>query len=274
MSDVEIIMERECKSCRDSIGVASPTRLGFSVSCIMCKTFCYDTPGEEIPKAAASWQRSREQAEEHAARARRSKPSRTYNYNGYEMRSIAECRWAAFFDICGIRWQLEPISTGDYIPDFLLLGDAPTIVEVKGGATTLEQLVAQTEYVPERLRGHWNGDVMCLGAHPVLAVSRKGVVMGTIHESYYLPRDGEEWWRQLALASVCAGRSEHDSSEQGKRHDVPRFGVKPESGVYHLRPWDCYNGGHGVGNWPQADIEAKWAEATNRVRYVHGGAKR
>ena len=200
-------------------------------------------------------------------------PSRTYNYNGYEMRSLAEARWAAFFDICGIRWQVEPISTGEYIPDFLLLGDAPTIVEVKGGATTLEQLVTQTEYVPERLRGHWNGDVLCLGAHPVLAASRKGVVMGTIHESHYLPNDGETWWRQLALASVCAGSSEHDSPEQGQQHDVPRFGIKPDSGVYHLRPWDCYNGGHGVGNWPQSDIEAKWAEATNRVRYLHGGAK-
>lgn len=203
-------------------------------------------------------------------------PSRTYTYNGYEMRSLAEARWAAFFDICEIRWQVEPISTGDYIPDFLLLGDAPTIVEIKGGATTLDQLVAQTEYVPERLRGHWDGDVLCLGAHPVLALRGLGVVMGTIYESHYLPNDGEQWWRQLALASVCHSSQEHDQwrgTPLGEPHHAPRFGVKPEDGVYHLRPWDCYNGGHGVGNWPQSDIEAKWAQATNTVRYLHGGAK-
>lgn len=201
-------------------------------------------------------------------------PSRTYNYNGYEMRSLAEARWAAFFDICGIRWQVEPISTGDYIPDFLLLGDAPTIVEIKGGATTLEQLTELTEYVPDRLRGHWNGDVLCVGAHPILDKRDQFAVMGTLHESHYVPDEGETWWRELAFGAKCDSTDSHDSPTQGNVHSQTRYGVLPEEGVYELRPWGCYQGGHiHRAAWPIADIEVKWAEATNRVRYLHGGAK-
>lgn len=268
MSDVEIIMKRDCKSCRDLIGVASPTRLGFSVSCNVCKTFCYDTPGEEIPKAAASWQQwKREQAEERAARARRSKPSRTYNYNGYEMRSIAECRWAAFFDICEIKWQYEPISTGDYIPDFLLLGDDPTIVEIKGGATTIEQVERQTSYALDRLVGHWGGTVLCLGATPLLGLggtSDRFVRVGKRYQWNEVGEFAEElqasagWFSDTAIASTCID------------HTPPHLGFCDEWGSFRMCPSGCYDGNQY--EWPKADIEAKWAQATNTVRYVHGGA--
>ena len=201
-------------------------------------------------------------------------PSRTYNYNGYEMRSIAECRWAAFFDICEIKWQVEPLSTGDYIPDFLLFGENPTLVEVKGGATTLEALKQQTEYVPERLVDHWQGNILCVGASPVLDDFCGLPVFGFLFEDCYHPdrqtdQTDRTWWRELAIGSYCDGNFHENNAPA---HRQRRFGFRPDGGAFNLRPWGCYEGGS-CPAWPLEDIEAKWAEATNRVRYLHGGAK-
>jgi hypothetical protein len=52
-------------------------------------------------------------------------------YNGVNFRSRLEAKWAAFFDLLGWRWQYEPIDLDGWIPDFMLLGAIPTLVEVK-----------------------------------------------------------------------------------------------------------------------------------------------
>jgi hypothetical protein len=53
-------------------------------------------------------------------------------YNGVNMRSRLEARWAAFFDVVGWRWEYEPPERGGWIPDFLLIGAKQTVaVEVK-----------------------------------------------------------------------------------------------------------------------------------------------
>ena len=56
-------------------------------------------------------------------------------YRGIEYRSRLEARWAAFFD--GIGWQFtyEPFDGDGYIPDFLIHGDQPLLVEVKPAVT-------------------------------------------------------------------------------------------------------------------------------------------
>lgn len=46
------------------------------------------------------------------------------------MRSRLEARWAAFFDLIGWSWVYEPYDTGDWIPDFLVQGTSPFLVEV------------------------------------------------------------------------------------------------------------------------------------------------
>ena len=193
-------------------------------------------------------------------------PSKTYQYKGYEMRSIAEARWAAFFDLCNIRWQYEPISTGDYIPDFLLFGDDQTLVEIKGGATTLTQLEEQTSYVYEKLRGHWHGDILFLGAHPILEPGSFGYVSGLIiEEGWYPTEEGEDPFLQPAEATTCF-QSHHPGDP------TTHFGWTPAYGLYRLRPWGCSDGGNP--EWPKEDIESKWAEATNTVRYLHGGNRK
>lgn len=51
-------------------------------------------------------------------------------YAGTRFRSRLEGRWAAFFDLIGWRWIYEPFDTANWIPDFLVQGDAPFLVEV------------------------------------------------------------------------------------------------------------------------------------------------
>lgn len=51
-------------------------------------------------------------------------------YRGTQFRSRLEARWASFFDLVEWPWVYEPFDTGDWIPDFLVRGAAPFLVEV------------------------------------------------------------------------------------------------------------------------------------------------
>jgi hypothetical protein len=52
-------------------------------------------------------------------------------YNGVKFRSRLEARWAAFFEQCGWPWEYEPFDLEGWIPDFLIKGASPCLVEVK-----------------------------------------------------------------------------------------------------------------------------------------------
>jgi hypothetical protein len=41
-------------------------------------------------------------------------------YAGVEFRSRLEARWAAYFDLCGWRWDYEPIDLRGWTPDFAI----------------------------------------------------------------------------------------------------------------------------------------------------------
>ena len=52
-------------------------------------------------------------------------------YAGVNFRSRLEARWAAFFDLCGWKWDYEPLDLDGWAPDFLLKGKIKALVEVK-----------------------------------------------------------------------------------------------------------------------------------------------
>ncbi len=52
-------------------------------------------------------------------------------YAGVNFRSRLEARWAAFFDLCGWKWDYEPFDLDGWAPDFLLKGKVKALVEVK-----------------------------------------------------------------------------------------------------------------------------------------------
>lgn len=51
-------------------------------------------------------------------------------YKSTRFRSRLEARWAAFFDLLGWPWVYEPFDTDGWIPDFLIEGAAPLLIEV------------------------------------------------------------------------------------------------------------------------------------------------
>jgi hypothetical protein len=51
-------------------------------------------------------------------------------YRGTNFRSRLEAQWAAFFDLIRWSWVYEPFDTDNWIPDFLIQGEAPFLVEV------------------------------------------------------------------------------------------------------------------------------------------------
>lgn len=57
------------------------------------------------------------------------KKSRDTMYAGCLFRSRLEATWAAFFDVCGIKWVYEPFDLPGWSPDFLILDTV--FVEVK-----------------------------------------------------------------------------------------------------------------------------------------------
>lgn len=52
-------------------------------------------------------------------------------YNHVQFRSRLEARWAAFFDLAGIKWDYEPFDLEGWAPDFMLKGKTKALVEVK-----------------------------------------------------------------------------------------------------------------------------------------------
>lgn len=90
-------------------------------------------------------------------------------YAGVKFRSRTESRWAAFFDLVGVKWDYEPIDLEGWAPDFLLRTKiGPVLVEVKP--------VDLTTYIEAVNRGV--NDVAQLSSYnKALAHSRKHQVL-------------------------------------------------------------------------------------------------
>lgn len=53
-------------------------------------------------------------------------------YNHVQFRSRLEARWAAFFDLAGIKWEYEPFDLEGWAPDFKVIsGNVVALAEVK-----------------------------------------------------------------------------------------------------------------------------------------------
>lgn len=91
-------------------------------------------------------------------------------YRGYQMRSRLEARWAAFFDQIGWQWEYEPYDLNGWIPDFLIYGQSPLLVEVKPAQSCgeLTTLIERAHHRPEA--------VLLVGVSPFLDGAYAGVL--------------------------------------------------------------------------------------------------
>ena len=58
-------------------------------------------------------------------------PPRPMKYRGIQYRSKLKATWAAFFDICDWRFEYEPETFGEWMPDFALYGEDGKVVLVE-----------------------------------------------------------------------------------------------------------------------------------------------
>jgi hypothetical protein len=93
-------------------------------------------------------------------------------YNGVRFRSRLEARWAAFFDLCGWKWDYEPLDLEGWAPDFSLETPVCTVfIEVKPVekfhhseiSKTFGKAIAHWDKVQVLLLGLKPRDWFCIG---------------------------------------------------------------------------------------------------------------
>ena len=132
-------------------------------------------------------------------------------YDRIEYRSRLEARWAAFFDQLGWQYIYEPFDADHYIPDFIIHGDGPLLVEIKPVVTPEEYKDVLTG-VDRRLgedRDAWTNSVVIFGVSPLP------------YAGYYLPDrvasiSGEAGWYRCPACGAFAIESRRRTVQQAK----------------------------------------------------------
>lgn len=162
-------------------------------------------------------------------------------YSGTLFRSRLEARWAAFFDFLKWPWAYEALDLDWYIPDFLLrLPAGDVAVEVKP-SIRLQDLHG---HAMRAVKSGWNGEVLALGA-----VLFDNAIIGLNAE----PIGGGEHATGAARLFRCISCN--------------AFSFLNDDFGWRCRVNGCYGGNAHIADVSQAEVEALWAEAGNRVQW-------
>lgn len=173
-------------------------------------------------------------------------------YRGVEYRSRLEARWAAFMDRIGWETTYEPLDGNGYIPDFLVHGPSPFLVEVKPAATPGDYQDPVGK-VSRGLRGLWTGDVLVVGMSP-LAPGMGNAEGGYRQVAGWLGEANDaDWAWDAGMWFTCRRCGGH-----GVFHDVMSFDG---------RPCGCYDGDGHLGILEAETIRAHWVDACNQVKW-------
>lgn len=178
-------------------------------------------------------------------------------YSGTEYRSRLEAKWAAFFDLLHWRHTYEPFDGDGYIPDFMIHGDRPMLVEIKPAVTPADYS-APIEKAERGLRKHWKHDILILGVDP-------------------LPKLDEPTWLSHSSAGILGERIDEEFTGDNGWIWEPalwnRCGKCDTTNVFHSymsyagRPCGCHDGDHYLNTESRSFIEQSWAIATNQVKW-------
>ena len=190
-------------------------------------------------------------------------------HNGIKYRSLLEAKWASFFTRMEWQFEYEPFEGNGYIPDFLIHGDNPVLVEVKPAATRRE-LLGHTEKVERGLRDIWNSDLLIVGVSPfVLPDAQRYMpvigLLGEAAERHYRVNCDEfnsgeplverawDWGSaEMFACTMCC------PSAPSLSHEFMSF-----TG----RPCGHYDGDHHKGALLLTRIEQEWKRACNEVQW-------
>jgi hypothetical protein len=122
-------------------------------------------------------------------------------YAGVNFRSRLEARWAAFFDLCGWKWEYEPFDLEGWAPDFLLKSPCcDVLAEVKH--IDLDEVLYKTGDTFKKAERYWTKyQVMLLGGKPTLRTQGIGRVMDP-------PRHAKYEWIDVYNYFTVAGAEE------------------------------------------------------------------
>jgi len=181
-------------------------------------------------------------------------------YKGRQYRSRLEAKWAAFFDLLGMRAEYEPMDLGTWSPDFLL--GTSTLVEVKPIQTfddaTADKMTAACEASGAFVDGQSFED-----GHALLLASSPWVEDHNIRVGWAAYKSGAEWkWADCFLVwtvgwerpGLKADIVIHSEGGIGEAMSVPLVGEDGPEYKYLCR------------NYKKHALEL-WAKATNAVQW-------
>lgn len=202
-------------------------------------------------------------------------------YAGVNFRSRLEARWAAFFDLCGWKWDYEPFDLDGWAPDFLLKGKVKALVEVKpvDFRGPDRQLYAQALANAGKAFG--------------VSITRKDGALPE-YEALVIGNGPFEtnWWARWSLGVFAAPRRDWDDVERdlyAVNADDPTFGCDVADlyfgqsahldyaaryGDYRYRIGGEYDGDHHLMQIGGDDPISIWREAGNIVQWKPDNSNR
>ena len=170
---------------------------------------------------------------------------------GIRFRSRLEARWASFFDEIGWRWEYEPFDLEGYIPDFLILGDRPLLVEV-GPVSLPAEFAAKSR---KALGAIGDRELLTVGVNPLALIAGP---------NYSHPAAG-----LLSEPSAWDGVVEH-ATDLGLWHrclDCGQIAIHHAEQSFIGRPCGHYDGDHLMGHIYESEIAGRWAIAVNNSQW-------
>lgn len=195
-------------------------------------------------------------------------------YKGTEFRSRLEARWACFFEWIGWDYTYEPFDGDGYIPDFLIHGDSPLLVEVKPAVTRHDF----NDPIPKLERGlqSWTHDILIVGASPLPRLTSSSgwdfLVAGLLGERLALAGPAliaEQLGGVVIGEGLADDRREWDWSTAHwmKCRECKRPAVFHDYQWYGGRPCGHAEGDHLMGHLDRTFIVAGWATASNTTKW-------
>jgi hypothetical protein len=198
-------------------------------------------------------------------------------YAGVNFRSRLEARWAAFFDLCGWKWDYEPFDLEGWAPDFMLKGKIKALVEVKPidfRGDDEKQLYRQAKTKAGKAFGVMpQGKAGGYSEYEVIVVGNGPFETG--------------WWAKWSLGVFAAPDFEPDELERELygdqlkdstfgsdvadlfygHDDGPYLDYAARYGCYQYRVGGQYDGDHHLRHIRDDEPERLWREAGNVVQW-------
>ena len=175
------------------------------------------------------------------------------NYRGIEYRSRLEAKWAAFMGLLGWQHTYEPFDASGYLPDFLIHGDRPFLVEVKP-AVTMDAFRAPIGKITAGLLDHWKRDILIVG------VDRCRELTATPPAKR---RRRLDCW----ASTTATGGGASTPALWFRCVRCGEIGICSDTNSYRGRPCGHYDGDDHLGPIGTGVLQRYWANATNLTKW-------